>query len=93
VSTPLGPGIDAPDVIIVGKLFTIGILNVTDTGSAMCRIIDETAGRIVAVLLLRRNNESITAAATLHEPGLYRVQVTTGSTEPVERLLLAVPDT
>jgi hypothetical protein len=93
VSIPLGPGIDAPDVVIVGKPFTIGILSETDSASTRCRIIDAAADRIVAILSRRWNNESTTAAATLHEPGLYRIQVTTGSAEPVERLLLAVLET
>jgi len=93
VSIPLGPGIDAPDVIIVGKPFTIGILNETDPAFTRCRIIDAAVGGIVAVLSLRRDNESITTVATLREPGLYRIQVTTRSAEPVERFVLAVPDT
>jgi hypothetical protein len=92
VSAPLGPGIDAPDVITVGEPFMIGILNETDPGSTRCSIVDAATGLAVAMPSLRRNSEGTTAAATLREPGLYRIQVTTGSAGPVERLLLAVRD-
>lgn len=90
MSTPLGPGIDAPDVVTVGEAFTIDILLDTDPGSTMCRIVDATTGTMVAVLSLRRNRESITAAAMLDEPGLYRIEVTIRPAAPVERLLLVV---
>jgi hypothetical protein len=92
VSVPPGPGIDAPDVVIVGRSFTISILNETDPGSTRCRIVDATAGTTITMLSLRRNSESTIAAATLYEPGLYRIEVTMGSATPVERLLLAVRD-
>lgn len=81
-------GLDLPDIVTPNREWTATITGVAPH-EARCRVTDAQTDQPIDHPPLHRRDDQVMIAATLPRPGLYRVEVTGGSTSPVSQLVLA----
>ncbi|MET9182498.1 hypothetical protein ABZX88_30440 [Kitasatospora aureofaciens] len=89
----LGDGeftLDAPEAVRLGEEFTIRLAGTSNPAAANCTVEEVTGSRASVRTVLRRdreNTDTLSAACTLTQPGLYRIEVS-GGTEPISHFIM-----
>lgn len=91
-------GLRIPDIVHPGISFDVVVTGADDPAAVECvveRPIGEwKAERVAGPTMSRRRDggEGLTANTRIPEPGLYRILVKTGGSDPVSQLVLCLPD-
>ena len=96
---PLGPplaglpvlGVEMPDVVTAGTPFALHVTSTDDPTGIGCVVEHASTRAPVAHPEVRRQDGTLVARATVHAPGVYRVQVKSGGSSAVSDLVMAIP--